>query len=210
MNIRKAVDYTEMYSGLDVLLAADLSQMELYRGIGKVVNCRQEKGAAVAAAEYLQGKYPDFSGFSPRNLRRMREFYRTYENSPALMDEAMKIGWTQNVVIMESGLSLEEMSWYIKAVCIFGWSKLELAGKIAESAHESVKLEDSSKFKEAEVVIDSRVDNIGMLKQNRYAFAQMNMSMHFSIRHIMSCLAAYLRYRRRCCQLTTPSVFAIG
>lgn len=44
------------------LMAADLPQMELYCGIGRLVSDRPEKGAAVAAAEYLCATYPDASG----------------------------------------------------------------------------------------------------------------------------------------------------
>ena len=43
--------------------------------------------------------------FSPRNVRRMRDFYRTYENDQTLLRLAMKIGWTLNVVIMEAELT---------------------------------------------------------------------------------------------------------
>ncbi|MBQ4565974.1 MAG: hypothetical protein IJA48_06465, partial [Oscillospiraceae bacterium] len=67
--------------------------------------------SGVIAAEYLQANYPDIPGFSPRNTRRMREFYRTYENSPVLLDEAMEIGWTQNVGILEAELTIEERAW---------------------------------------------------------------------------------------------------
>ena len=31
-----------------------------------------EKGAAIAAAEFLQTNFPDRTGFSPRNVRQMR------------------------------------------------------------------------------------------------------------------------------------------
>ena len=34
--------------------------------------------AAIAAAEFLQTNFPDRTGFSPRNVRRMRDFYKTY------------------------------------------------------------------------------------------------------------------------------------
>ncbi len=76
MNVRKPTDYTALFAGLDSLMGADLPQMALYREIGRMVSGRPEKGAAVAAAEYLRGAYPDAAGFSPRNLRRMRDFYR--------------------------------------------------------------------------------------------------------------------------------------
>lgn len=77
MNVRKPTDYSTMFAALDKLMTAQLSQMELYCEIGRTVSGRPEKGAAVAAADYLQKTYPDMSGFSPRNLRRMREFYRS-------------------------------------------------------------------------------------------------------------------------------------
>ena len=105
-----------------------------YCEIGRLVNGRSEKGAVVAAAEYLRGTYPDVSGFSPRNLRRMRECYRTYEAVPKMMAEAMTIGWTQNVVIFEADLTFQEREWYIQTVQRFGWSKLELQRKIKEYA----------------------------------------------------------------------------
>ena len=65
MNVRKPVDYSAMFAALDTLMTADLPQMELYCEIGRLVSDRPEKGAAVAAAEYLCGAYPDTSGFSP-------------------------------------------------------------------------------------------------------------------------------------------------
>ena len=135
MNVRKPTDYSTMFMALDTLMAANLPQMDLYSGIGCIVSGRPEKGAAVAAAGYLQSTYPDVAGFSPRSLRRMRDFYRTYESAPMVMAEAMTIGWTQNVVIMEAELTLQEKAWYIRAVRQFGWSKLELAKQIAASAH---------------------------------------------------------------------------
>lgn len=141
MNVRKPADYSGLFATLDALMAANLPQMELYRNIGRIVSGRPEKGAAVAASEYLQGAYPDAVGFSPRSLRRMRDFYRTYENAPEVMARAMTIGWTQNVVIMETDLTLQEKEWYIRAVQQFGWSKLELATQIAASAHLKIPLD---------------------------------------------------------------------
>ena len=141
MNVRKPIDYSAMFEALDVLMTANLPQMELYHGIGRVVSGRPEKGAAVAAAEYLQGAYLDATGFSPRSLRRMRDFYRTYESAPEIMAEAMTIGWTQNVVIMEAELPLQEKMWYIRAVRQSGWSKSELAKQITASAHLAISLD---------------------------------------------------------------------
>ena len=105
MNVRKPVDYSTMCRELTAILAQNLPQMEEVYAIGKLINQRPEKGAAVAAAEFLQANFPDRTGFSPRNVRRMRDFYRTYENDQTLLRLAKKIGWTLNVVIMEAELT---------------------------------------------------------------------------------------------------------
>lgn len=141
MNIRKNIDYTEMYEALDVLMVRQLPQMELYWEIGKAVCRRMEKGAAVMASEYLNKHYPDVKGFSPRSLRRIRDFYRTYENHPALLSRVMKLGWTQNVVIMEADLTMELREWYVRAALQFGWSKTELTARIADQAHLEIVLD---------------------------------------------------------------------
>lgn len=57
MNIRKAVDYSTMFATLESVMKADLPQMELYCEIGKAVCAHSEKGAAVAAAEFIKEQY---------------------------------------------------------------------------------------------------------------------------------------------------------
>ena len=135
MNIRKNIDYTDLYEALDGLMARQLPQMELYCEIGKAVCRRTEKGAAVMASEYLNKKYPDVKGFSPRSLRRIRDFYRTYEGHPSLLSRALNLGWTLNVVIMVADLTMELREWYMKATEQFGWSKSELISGITKSIH---------------------------------------------------------------------------
>ena len=105
MNVRKPVDYGAMYRELSAILAQNLPQMDEIYAIGKTISQRPEKGAAVAAAEILQANFPDRTGFSPRNVRQIRDFYKTYENGQTRLRLAMKIGWTLNVVIMEAELT---------------------------------------------------------------------------------------------------------
>ena len=139
MNIRKPTDYTTMFAALDALMAAQLPQMELYCEIGRVVSGRVEKGAAVAASEYLQAAYPTADDFSPRNVRRMRAFYAAYEKTSEITRLAMHLGWTQNVAILEGCGSNEERAWYIQAVLRFGWKK----GKLLEAIESQAWLHSS-------------------------------------------------------------------
>ena len=113
MNVRKPVDYGTMYRELVAILAQNLPQMDQVYAISKAISQRPEKGAAVAAAEFLQANFPDRTGFSPRNVRQIRDFYKTYENDQALLRLAMKIGWTLSVLIMEAKLSRLQKRFYI-------------------------------------------------------------------------------------------------
>ncbi len=135
MNVRKSVDYSAMYQELTAILSQNLPQMDEIYAIGKVVSCRPEKGAAVAAAEFLQANFPDRTGFSPRNVRRMRDFYKVYENDEPLLRLAMKIGWTLNVIIMEAELARDERKWYLEQAREQQWSKTVLLEKLASAAH---------------------------------------------------------------------------
>ena len=123
MNTRKPTDYSAMYGMMDQLMGAGLPQMELYFA-------RPEKGAAVMAAEYLQENYPEAKGFSPRNLRRMREFYRAYADNPELLALALKLGWTQNAAILEGCEGSRERAWYLRAALEHRWTKAELMEQI--------------------------------------------------------------------------------
>ena len=135
MNVRKPVDYGTMYRELTAILAQNLPQMSEIYAIGKTISQRSEKGAAVAAAGFLQANFPDRTGFSPRNVRRMRDFYKTYENDQTLLRLAMKIGWTLNVVIMEAELTRDVRKWYLEQARERQWSKAVLLEKLASTAH---------------------------------------------------------------------------
>ena len=178
MNIRKPTDYAAMFAALDAAVAAQLPQMELNCEIGLVVSGRCEKGAAVAASEYLQAAYPAADGFSPRNVRRMRTFYAAYEESPEIMRQAMRLGWTRNVAILEGCSSNEERAWYIRAVLHFGWKKAKLLAAIESQVwlHSSLdeqavscytgekEITQESESDEEDTLCVSRQDFPGMMK----------------------------------------------
>lgn len=144
MNIRKNIDYSELHMKIDQAIAANLSQMELYLTLGRLVSSRPEKGAAVIAAEYITANYPDQTGFSPRNLRRMRDIFRMYEGLPEMLEQIAKVGWTQNLVLMEADLDMDARYWYLLAVQHFGWSKTELKKQIAADAYMKVSIAEET------------------------------------------------------------------
>ena len=69
--------------------------------------------------------YPDVVGFLPQ-FAPYAGIYAAYGASPEIMQQAMELGWTQNVAILERCGSNEERAWYIRAVLRFGWKKAKL------------------------------------------------------------------------------------
>ena len=118
--------------------------MELYCEIGKIVCARSEKGAAVAAADFLRERHPDMTGFSPRNVRRMRNFWQLCSDTPELLGEALRLNWMQNVVIMEAELTAEERRWYIRQSAAQSLFKSELLQMITDSAYLESVLDEKS------------------------------------------------------------------
>ncbi|HBR09000.1 MAG TPA: hypothetical protein DD735_08940 [Clostridiales bacterium] len=110
--------------------------MRLYYAIGHCICAQGEKAFVVHLAEILAVRLPQVKGFSPRNLRRMRDLYSTYENSPELMHKAQTLGWTQNVIILECCENNEQRSYYIDLVINKDLSKLSLMREIETDAFE--------------------------------------------------------------------------
>lgn len=105
---------------------SDAQLMELYGFIGKNICKQGEKAFVVYLAEILSEQVPQLKGFSPRNLRRMRDFYKTYQTEPKLMKKAQNLSWTQNTVILECCENNEQRSFYLDLAKEKNLSKLAL------------------------------------------------------------------------------------
>ena len=64
----------------------------------------------------------------------MREFYRAYADSRGLRALALKLGWTQNVAILEGCEGSQERTWYLRAALEHRWTKSELLEQIQAGA----------------------------------------------------------------------------
>lgn len=110
--------------------------MELYGFIGKNICEQGEKAFVVYLTKILAGQFPQLKGFSPRNLRRMRDFYKIYQTEPKLMKKAQNLSWTQNTVILECCENNEQRSFYLDLSKENNLSKLALMKAIKEEIFE--------------------------------------------------------------------------
>jgi predicted nuclease of restriction endonuclease-like (RecB) superfamily len=113
--------------------------IHLYWDIGKMIFQAQSKkgwGEAVveSLASDLQSELAGASGFSVRNLYLMRDFFNTYNGNKILQPLVAEIGWTHNMVILQSCKIPEEREFYIRMTKRFGWSKNILKLQIESNA----------------------------------------------------------------------------
>ena len=135
MNVRKPANYNTMYREVAEILTQNLPQMEETMLLARLSAAARRKARQSQPQSFLQANFPDRTGFSPRNVRRMRDFYKVYENDEPLLRLAMKIGWTLNVIIMEAELTRDARHWYLRKANAGGLSKAELLEMIESAAH---------------------------------------------------------------------------
>ena len=109
------------------LKAVNQELIALYWDIGKsIVDRQQAQGWGKAVVEQLANdirtEFPGISGFSARNVWRMRDFYITYRDNEKLTPLVAEIGWTHNLVILEKCKDDLEREFYLRMTRRFGWT----------------------------------------------------------------------------------------
>ena len=78
----------------------------------------------------LKIEFPDATGFSPRNLARMRKFYETYGDISNLPPAVAKLPWTHNSILVERIENPNKRIWYAEKCLENGWNKVVLDHQI--------------------------------------------------------------------------------
>ncbi|MDB9451205.1 PDDEXK nuclease domain-containing protein [Dolichospermum circinale] len=133
----------------DALKAVNREMINLYWDIGKMIVTRQQnvnwgKSVVEQLAKDLQAEFPGISGFSTRNIWRMRDFYLTYHSQEILPPMVAEIGWTHNVVILEKCKDDLEREFYIKMTRKFGWTKNVLIHQIENQTYQKTLLNQTN------------------------------------------------------------------
>ena len=97
------------------------------------VCARPEKGAAVMAAEYFQANYPEYRA-SPHETCDGCGSSTVPTQIAGDCSTALKLGWTQNVAILEGCEGSQERAWYLRAAQEHHWTKTELMEQIQAGA----------------------------------------------------------------------------
>lgn len=133
----------------EALKAVNKELIALYWDIGRLIVSRQQgqswgKSVVEQLARDLQAEFPGISGFSARNIWRMRDFYLTYHANEKLSPLVAEIAWTHNLVIMEKCKDDLEREFYIRMTRKFGWTKNVLINQIENQSYEKTLLNQTN------------------------------------------------------------------
>ena len=122
-----------------VLTNANSELLNLYYRIGGVISKNQMYGSNFInlLSQSLKNEFPNASGFSPRNLARMKKFYDEYKDlsispsSAANLPTALaKLPWSFNNLLIDRIKTIEKRIWYAEKCIENGWSYVVLDHQI--------------------------------------------------------------------------------
>lgn len=133
----------------EALRAVNRELITLYWDIGKLIITRQQgetwgKSVVNNLAQDLREEFPGISGFSARNIWKMRQFYLTYYASEKLPRLVAEIGWGHNLVIMEKCRDDLEREFYIRMTRKYGWTRNVLTHHIENQSYEKTLLSQTN------------------------------------------------------------------
>ena len=115
-----------------VLFNANEELIAMYSRIGKIIDENSKYGNSFIneLSKRLKTEFPDTTGYSPRNLARMRKFYVVYKDFGILPPAVAKLPWTHNCILTERVKDINKRIWYAEKCIYNGWSKVVLEHQI--------------------------------------------------------------------------------
>jgi len=116
-------------------LAVNVEQLALYREIGQGLVARQaDEGWGTKIIERLahdlREAFPEMKGFSPRNLRYMRDFAKAWPDDEVWQRTVARLPWGHNTVLLSRLRTSDERLAYAAAALEHGWSRAVLEMQI--------------------------------------------------------------------------------
>ena len=119
--------------------------IHLYWSIGRSIAEKQEnegwgKTVVEKLAQDLQQVFQGRSGFSARNLWKMRQFYLEYQSYEKLPQLVAEIPWGHHIELMAKVKEPQEREYYLKSTVEMGWSRNVLLHQIKSDAYQRHQL----------------------------------------------------------------------
>lgn len=108
--------------------------IELYWHMGKQIIEKQNWGSKVieTLSHDLQHAFPEISGFSVRNLRRMRQFAAHFPDITIMPQAVAQLPWGHISFLIHKVKDNNELNWYAKQTIEQGWPGVTLERQVKE------------------------------------------------------------------------------
>ena len=125
--------------------AVNTELISLYWRVGEFISRKLEtaawgEGVVDELARFLEERHPGLSGFTRRNLFRMRQFFEAYRHSKKVSPLVTQLPWTQNLLILSRAKHDEEREFYLRLAIRERWSKRELERQLNSALFERAVL----------------------------------------------------------------------
>lgn len=131
-------------------LAVNAVMIDTYDALGAFLGrkIREEGWGSVEVqkwADWLIANTSGRTGFSARNLMRMRTFHEVWTETGALPPTVRDLSWSCHLIILENCATAQERAFYLEAAVRGKWSPKELESKIRERLFGQFQQENGEK-----------------------------------------------------------------
>lgn len=165
-NIKQDINKTQ----LDIMINANISLVNLYFRIGKVLYDNSSWGNKFLdkLAFELKITFPNQKGFSIRNLKYMKTFYSEYIDDSEFVQLVAQLPWTHNIILIEKVKNKIVRKWYIEKCIEEGWSKSILLYQIETNLYKrQVK---NIKYNNFDLTLKKNSDLASKVMKDPYVF----------------------------------------
>ena len=122
---------------IEIFQNANYSLLKLYYTIGNIIDSNSKWGNKFInkLSQEIKIAYPNIKGFSVRNLKNMKKYYKICSNNPKVQTASAQIPWSHNMLILDNIKNDNERLWYIEETSLNGWSYDVLAFQIKSNLY---------------------------------------------------------------------------
>lgn len=164
---------------VEIFQNANKSLLKLYYNLGKILDENSTWGNKFIdeIAIELKVSFPNIKGFSVRNLKNMRKYYKECSANQFVQTASAQIPWSHNILILDKIKSDEQRIWYMSETLKNGWSYDVLAFQIKSDLYQRQVLNEKQNNFETtlinpqsdlarDIMKDPYILNLTTLKEN--------------------------------------------
>ena len=129
---------------LEIFKEANKNLLKLYYNLGKIIYDNSSWGNKFIneLAIELKASFPNIKGFSVRNLKNMKKYYKECSKNQFVQTASAQIPWSHNILILDKIKESQKRIWYMNQAAINGFSYDVLAFQIKSKVYERQVLGD--------------------------------------------------------------------